>query len=86
MSFGLVALRPESLLRLGTIELNGTVFVYALLVSLVTVIVFGFGPAISGSRNDGQRFLEMALAGPESPGQARAELRGELEKLITLEP
>ncbi len=49
---GLVALRPESLLRLGTIELNGTVFAYALLVSLITVIVFGFGPAVSGSRID----------------------------------
>jgi putative ABC transport system permease protein len=49
---GLLALRPESLLRLGTIELNGTVFAYALLISLVTVIVFGFAPAIAGSRVD----------------------------------
>src|SRR6202041_2748497 len=49
---GLLALRPESLLRLGTIELNGTVFAYALLVSLVTVILFGFAPAIAGSRVD----------------------------------
>src|ERR1700722_7509634 len=49
---GLLALRPESLLRLGTIELNGTVFAYALVVSLVTVILFGFAPAIAGSRVD----------------------------------
>jgi len=49
---GLLALRPESLLRLGTIELNGTVFAYALLVSLVTVILFGFAPAVAGSRVD----------------------------------
>jgi putative ABC transport system permease protein len=49
---GLLALRPESLLRLGTIELNGTVFAYTLLISLVTVIVFGLAPAISGSRVD----------------------------------
>src|ERR1700678_3021889 len=49
---GLLALRPESLLRLGTIELNGTVFAYALLISLVTVIVFGFAPAVAGSRVD----------------------------------
>jgi predicted permease len=49
---GLLALRPESLLRLGTIEVNGTVFGYALLVSLVTVILFGFAPAVAGSRVD----------------------------------
>ena len=49
---GLLALRPESLLRLGTIEVNGTVFAYALLVSLVTVILFGFAPAVAGSRVD----------------------------------
>jgi putative ABC transport system permease protein len=49
---GLLALRPESLLRLGAIEVNGTVFAYALLVSLVTVILFGFAPAVAGSRVD----------------------------------
>jgi putative ABC transport system permease protein len=49
---GLLALRPESLLRLGTIEVNGTVFAYAMLISLVTVILFGFAPAVAGSRVD----------------------------------
>jgi predicted permease len=48
----LLTLRPESLVRLGTIEINGSVFAYALLVSLATVIVFGFAPAVSGSRVD----------------------------------
>jgi predicted permease len=49
---GLLALRPESLVRLGTIELSATVFTYALLVSLVTVVVFGLAPAIAASRTD----------------------------------
>ena len=49
---GLLALRPEPLLRLGSIELSETVFAYALLISLVTVIVFGFAPAVAGSRVD----------------------------------
>jgi predicted permease len=49
---GLLALRPESLMRLGTIELNGAVFAYTLLVSLATVTIFGLGPAIFGSRID----------------------------------
>ncbi|MGD0303998.1 MAG: ABC transporter permease [Candidatus Acidiferrales bacterium] len=49
---GLIALRPESLARLGTIELSGTVFAYALLLSLATVIVFGLAPAVFGSRVD----------------------------------
>jgi predicted permease len=49
---GLLALRPESLLRLGTIELNGTVLAYTIAVSLITSIVFGLAPAISASRVD----------------------------------
>jgi len=48
----LVALRPESLMRLGTIELSGTIFAYALILSLATVIVFGLAPAVFGSRVD----------------------------------
>jgi exosortase/archaeosortase family protein len=38
--------------------------------------------ALAGSRNDGQRFLEMVAAGPENPEQAQSALRAELEKLI----
>jgi predicted permease len=49
---GLIALRPESLMRLGTIELSGTIFAYALILSLATVIVFGLAPAVFGSRVD----------------------------------
>ncbi|MGC2719469.1 MAG: ABC transporter permease [Candidatus Acidiferrales bacterium] len=49
---GFVALRPESLLRLGTIAISPPVFAYAFLISLTTVILFGLAPAISGSRVD----------------------------------
>ena len=42
--------------------------------------------ALAGSRNDGQRFLEMAVAGPENPEQAKTALREELEKLIVSKP
>ena len=42
--------------------------------------------AFAGSRNNGQRYLEMAVAGPEKPEQARTALRGELNKLIASKP
>jgi hypothetical protein len=40
--------------------------------------------ALSGSRNYGQRFLEVAVYGYESPEAARAALVGELGKLIKI--
>jgi exosortase len=41
--------------------------------------------ALSGSRNYGQRFLEVALIGCERPEDARAALRSELDKIIKVE-
>ena len=41
--------------------------------------------ALAGSRNVGQRFLELAVGGPETPEAARTALQAELEKLITSE-
>jgi len=49
---GLLVLRPESLLRLGSIQLNPTVFAYTLAISILTGIVFGFAPAFTASRVD----------------------------------
>jgi predicted permease len=49
---GLLALRPESLLRLGSIELNPAVFAYTLAISILTGIVFGLAPAFAASRVD----------------------------------
>jgi hypothetical protein len=41
--------------------------------------------ALSGSRNFGQRYLELAVTGYERPEEARAALIGELGKLIKVE-
>jgi predicted permease len=49
---GLLVLRPESLLRLGSIQLNPAVFAYTLAISILTGIVFGFAPAFTASRVD----------------------------------
>jgi predicted permease len=49
---GLLALRPESLLRLGSVGLNSTVFAYTLAISILTGIVFGLAPAFTASRVD----------------------------------
>ncbi|MGA7853879.1 MAG: ABC transporter permease [Candidatus Acidiferrales bacterium] len=49
---GLLALRPESLLRLGSIQLNPAVFAYTLGISLLAGIIFGIAPAFSASRGD----------------------------------
>lgn len=42
--------------------------------------------ALAGSRNDGQRFLEIAVTGPGNPEQAKIALRAELERLIVSQP
>jgi exosortase len=42
--------------------------------------------ALAGSRNSGQRFLEIAVVGPENSEQAKAALSDELKKLVTVKP
>ena len=41
--------------------------------------------ALAGSRNYGQRYLELAVAGYEKPEDARAALTRELQSLIRIE-
>ena len=48
----LLAFRPESLLRLGSIRLDPAVFAYTLSISILTGIVFGLAPAFTASRVD----------------------------------
>jgi predicted permease len=48
----LLAIRPESLLRLGSIQLNPVVFTYTVALSLLTGIIFGIAPAFAASRVD----------------------------------
>jgi predicted permease len=57
---GLLALRPESLLRLGAIHLDSIAFVFTLLIALVTGVIFGIGPALGAARFDLSRGLKNA--------------------------
>jgi predicted permease len=54
---GLLALRPESLLRLGSIRLNPVVFAYTVAIALLTGVIFGIAPAFAASRVDLRRTL-----------------------------
>ena len=49
---GLLALRPESLMRLGEIHLDTATFAFTFCVALITGAVFGLAPALGASRID----------------------------------
>ncbi|MGH9483211.1 MAG: ABC transporter permease, partial [Terriglobales bacterium] len=49
---GLLALRPESLTRLGTIRLDAAAFGFTLAVALAAGIAFGLAPALAATRLD----------------------------------
>ncbi|HKW87148.1 MAG TPA: ABC transporter permease [Candidatus Acidoferrales bacterium] len=63
---GLLALRPESLLRLGIIHLDARAFAFTLVVALITGIIFGFAPALGASRFDLAAGLKSAGRNPSS--------------------
>lgn len=46
----LLALRPESLLRLGVIQLDARAFAFTFVIALFTGIVFGLAPALAATR------------------------------------
>jgi predicted permease len=48
----LLVLRPQSLLRLGAIRMDGTALLYTLSISVVSGIIFGLVPALAASRVD----------------------------------
>jgi predicted permease len=73
---GLLALRPESLLRLGSIQIDPTVFAYTLAISILTGIVFGVAPAFSASRVD--------LRGTLTSGGRIAGTRGRLPRAVLI--
>ena len=56
----LLALRPESLLRLGAIHLDLIAFVFTFFVALITGVIFGIGPALGAARFDLSRGLKSA--------------------------
>ena len=58
---GLLALRPESLLRLGAIHLDARAFVFTLVVAIITGIIFGLTPAFGAARFDLAAGLKTAV-------------------------
>ena len=61
----LLALRPAAIQRMGSIEFDGTVFAFDLMLSLVTGILFGLAPAFGAAKSD--------LAGALKEGGRTAE-------------
>jgi predicted permease len=48
----LLSLRPESLMRLGTIRLDTSAFAFTFVIALVTGMIFGLAPALGAARFD----------------------------------
>ena len=71
----LVALAPENLPRLGEVRLDGRVFAFALLISMLTGILFGLVPALKASRPDLEETLREGGRGTTA-GRHRQRLRG----------
>ena len=71
----LVAFGPEDLPRLNEIRADARVFGFALLLSLVTGVVFGLAPALKGSRPDLSEAVKDGGRGTTA-GRARQRLRG----------
>ncbi len=65
---GVVALTPEDTPRIGEVELNGTVLLFSLLLSIASGVAFGLAPAFRIGRHNLSRFLKegtsVANAGP----------------------
>ena len=57
---GLLALRPEPLLRLGEIHLDFAAFAFTFVIALLTGILFGLAPAFSATRLDLSTSLKSA--------------------------
>ncbi|MGH9703590.1 MAG: ABC transporter permease, partial [Candidatus Acidiferrales bacterium] len=48
----LLALRPQGIARMGSIEFDGSVFAFDCMLSLLTGILFGLAPALGASKTD----------------------------------
>jgi predicted permease len=68
----LVALLPASFPRADTIHVNAAMFLFTLLISLVTGMLFGLVPALQATRSDVQDALR---AGGRGAGNSRGHLR-----------
>ncbi len=73
----LVALGPDSVPRLDELSVDGSVFVFAIGVSLTTMVLFGMVPAIQSARQDPQDALR-ADGRHSTAGSGRARVRAVL--------
>jgi putative ABC transport system permease protein len=71
----LVALAPQNLPRLGEVRADASVFGFALLLSMLTGILFGLAPALKASRPELEETLREGSRG-STAGRNRQRLRG----------
>ena len=70
----LISLGPESVPRLDELSIDGRVFTFAILVALITTVIFGVVPAIQSARQDPQEALR-ADGRHSTAGTGRRRLR-----------
>src|SRR5260370_6052916 len=70
----LLAMAPSSLLRLSDIRLDGWIFAFTFLISIVTGAVFGIAPALYATKTNPSEALKEG-EGRASAGAGRARLR-----------
>jgi predicted permease len=73
----LVALGPKGLPRLDTIALDGSAFLFMLIVAVLSAVIFGLAPALASSRTDLQGTLKEGGRGA-GDGVRRRRLRAVL--------
>jgi predicted permease len=72
---------PEGLFRVGDVDVDGTVLLFTVVVTLLTPIVFGLAPALAATRSDLAATLK---EGSHGGGESRTSLRGR-RGLVVLE-
>ena len=73
----LISLGPESVPRLDELSIDDRVFTFAILVALITTVIFGIVPAIQSARQDPQEALR-ADGRHSTAGAGRRRLRAAL--------
>jgi putative ABC transport system permease protein len=71
---GLLALRPESWLRLGAIQLDGRAFAFTFVIALFSGIVFGLTPALAATRIELATSLKSAVRNLPAGNRTRIAL------------
>jgi predicted permease len=72
---------PDGLFRIGEVDVDGTVLLFTVVVTLLTPVVFGLAPALAATRSDLAATLKEGSSGG---GESRTALRGR-RGLVVLE-